>query len=133
MTVTGWASPDPSRNITLADADQFADELAHLGFRFYQRFVRTTTGDILLEMDVRNNPFLSRQPLNLHGHLSGPGAKEINIADFRRRLRAAARSENPTLQLQRELATALADASIPSLLLQLPGVQQTIESCLGRI
>lgn len=134
QTANDWASPDPSKNMTLAEADRFRDDLAaSLGVRFYDRFVRSTSGDIVLEDNLRHNPLLSPRLVNLKGHLSGTGAVEINIAEFRSRLRAAARSADPLTQLRSELMNAMPGANITSLLLCVPGVPQTICNGLDRL
>jgi len=134
QSANDWASPDPTKNIILEDADHFANDLAcHLGIQFYDKFVRTTSGGIVLEMDLRHNQFMSPLPVNLMGHLSMAGSVEINIAEFRSRLRAAARSEQPLQQLQVELSNAVPGLPMANVLLDVPGVQDAIKGQLARV
>jgi hypothetical protein len=76
-----WASSDPTQNITLAAADQFKNQLASvLVVQFSDRFVKTASGAIVSEAELRrNNPFPAA-PVNLWGTVAGVGAVQLNIA-----------------------------------------------------
>jgi hypothetical protein len=94
-TANDYSSPDPAQNISLTEADQFRDRLAGaLALEFGNRYVKTTTGVIVSESDVRQNASPA-QPVNLFGTLADPTAVEINVAGWRSSIRAAALGENP--------------------------------------
>ena len=66
-----WASSDATQNITLADADQFKNQLAAaLVVQFADRFAKTASGEIISETELRRNP-LPAAPVNLWGTLGG--------------------------------------------------------------
>ena len=79
-TANDYSSPDPAQNISLTEADQFRDRLAGaLALEFGNRYVKTTTGVIVSESDVRQNASPA-QPVNLFGTLADLTAVEINVA-----------------------------------------------------
>src|SRR6202011_4247632 len=85
-----WASSDPTQNITLAEADQFKNQLsAALAVQFADRFVKTGGGEVITETELRRNPFPAA-PVNLWGTLAGVGAVPVNMAQMRAAIRSAA-------------------------------------------
>jgi hypothetical protein len=128
-----WASSDPTQNITLADADQFKNQLAAaLVVQFADRFAKTTSGEIINETDLRRNP-LPAAPVNLWGTLAGIGAAPVNIAQMRTAVRAAAQSGNPAGDLQNILHQALPKSDVPTMLLRVPAVAVALGTAIAQI
>ena len=129
-----WASPDPQKNMTLAEADQLRNELAAgLGLQFGDRFIRTQYGQIIGEAELRANQYLSPLPVNLFGHLV-PGGQEFNIAEFRTSLRAAALSDDPTGFLTGILLQTFPHmTNVTAMFTRIPAVQDVILSALKKV
>src|ERR1700736_4001594 len=99
-SANNWASPDQSKNMTLAEADRLGYQLAGaLALQFSTKFVKTTTGEIISEQELRDNQFISPLPVNLFAKLAGQTPNEFNIADFRASLKHAATGDDPTTAL----------------------------------
>lgn len=129
-----WASPDPSKNITLAEADHFRDILvASLGLQFGYRFVLTQYGNRISETELRQNNFLSVLPVNLMGLLV-PGSQEFNVAQLRQSIRDAASSDDPIGYLNSLLQQIFPHViSVSTLYTQIPAVRNLIASALKNI
>jgi hypothetical protein len=128
-----WASSDPTQNITLADADQFKNQLATaIAIQFADRFAKTASGEIISETELRRNP-LPAAPINLWGTLAGVGASPINVAQMRTAVKAAAQSNNPAGELQTILQQALPKSDVPSMILRLPAVMVAIGTSIAQI
>jgi hypothetical protein len=126
-----WASPDPTQNITLAEADTFRDALAAgLQVQFASRYILTTQNQIISEAELRANPFILPLPVNLYGYLLGSGGQPVDIAQFRASLRQAAVAEDPTGTLCQLLAQALPDTDVPDQFTRIPAVQQVLLAAL---
>ena len=131
--INDWASSDPTQNITLAEADQFKNQLAGaLTVQFAERFVKTTSGAVVNEPEIRRSP-LPAAPLNLWGTLAGVGAVPVNVAQMRAALRAAARSTNAVGDLEAILQQALPKSDAAVILLRLPAVAAAIGSLVTQI
>src|SRR5271166_2707315 len=90
-----YSAPNAAQNISLTEADQFRDRLAGaLAVEFGNRYVKTTTGAIVTEADVRQNASLA-QPVNLWGTLADAAPAEMNVAELLASIRAAASGDNP--------------------------------------
>ena len=125
-----YSSPDPAQNISLTEADQFRDRLAGaLALEFGNRYVKTTTGAIVTESDVRQNAGPA-QPVNLFGTLADPTAVEINVAEWRASIRAAALGENPVGDLENALKRALPQSDVQSILLRAISIQAAVRSTI---
>ena len=73
-----WASSDPTQNITLADADQFKNQLASaIAIQFADRFAKTASGEIISETELRRSS-LPAAPVNLWGTLVGVGSAQLD-------------------------------------------------------
>jgi hypothetical protein len=132
-SANNWASPDQSKNMTLADADRLGNQLAGaLSLQFSTKFVRTTTGETVSEEELRGNQFISPLPVNLFAKLAGPGSNEFNIADFRASLKHAATADDPTTALLTIMQQALPLTNAPSQLTRMPAIQQLIADALSR-
>ncbi len=128
-----WASSDPTQNITLADADQFKNQLASaIAVQFADRFVKTASGEIVSEAELRRNP-LPAAPVNLWGTLAGVGSAQLNVAQLRSSVRAAAQSNNPSGGLQTILQQAFPKTDPSSIIMRLPGVIVAIGTALAQI
>ena len=104
-----FAAPIAAQNISLADADQFRDRLAGaLTLEFGSRFVTTTTGGIVTESDVRQSRSTA-QPVNVWGTLADPAPAEINVAQLRASIRAAASGDDPVGDIENVLKQAPQD------------------------
>lgn len=130
-----WAAIDPSKNMTLADADHLRDVMAAgFGIQFGNRFVRTQYGNVISEAELRANNFMSPLAVNLCGYLAAYGSQEVNIAQFRANLRQAAASGDPTGELVGILQQAMpATTNIASLFTRMPAVQDVIASALRSV
>jgi hypothetical protein len=125
-----YSSPDPAQNISLTEADQFRDRLAGaLALEFGNRYVKTTTGAIVTESDVRQNAGPA-QPVNLCGTLADLTAVEINVAEWRASIRAAALGENPVGDLENALKRALPQSDVQSILLRAISIQAAVRSTI---
>lgn len=133
QTANDWASPDPRKNIILADADRFSSLLTStLGIQFLDRYITTTWGGTVSESELRHNQFLSPLPVNLQGHLSAPGAIEINVAEFRESLHQASRSDAPVPEMLRVLGIAMPGANVTGMLMNMPAIQQALRDAAAR-
>jgi hypothetical protein len=128
-----WASSDPTQNITLADADQFKNQLAAaLAVQFADRFVKTSMGEIVSEAELRRNP-LPAAPVNLWGTLAGSAAAQLNVAQLRTSFRAAAQSNNPSGAFQTILQQAFPKTDPSAIIMRLPGVIAAIATALAQV
>jgi hypothetical protein len=128
-----WASSDPTQNITLAEADQFKNQLgAALAVQFADRFVKTAGGEIIHETELRRNPFPAA-PVNLWGTLGGVGATPVNMAQMRAAIRSAARGNNPAGELQNILQHALPTSDVSTMMLRFPAVAVAIGTAISQI
>ena len=128
-----WAASDPTQNITLADADQFKNQLAAaLAVQFADRFVKTSMGEIVSEAELRRNP-LPAAPVNLWGTLAGAGSAQLNVAQLRTSVRAAAQSNNPSGELQMILQEAFPKTDPSAIIMRLPGVIGAIATALAQV
>ena len=131
QSANDWASPDPTQNITLADANTFSNALAGgLQVQFGDRYIRTTQNQIVTEAELRANTFILPLPVNLLAHLAAPESQEINIAAFRASLRAAASADDPTGTLCQLLSQAMPETDVPDLFTRIPAIQLVILSAL---
>lgn len=128
-----WASSDPTQNITFADADQFQNQLASaVAIQFAERFVKTAIGEIINEAELRRNP-LPAAPVNLWGTLVGVASAQLNVAQLRTSVRAAAQSDNPSGEFQTILQQAFPKSDPSSVIMRLPGVMVAIAAALAQI
>ncbi len=128
-----WASSDATQNITLAEADQFKNQLAAaLAIQFAERFVKTGAGEIVHETELRRNP-LPAAPVNLWGTLEGVAAVPVNVAQMRAAIRAAARGGNPTGDIEKVLHQALPKTDVSTIILRLPAVATAIGTAISHI
>jgi len=128
-----WASSDSTQNITLAEADQFKNQLsAALPVQIADRFVKTAGGEIIHETELRRNPFPAA-PVNLWGTLAGVGAAPVNMAQIRAAIRSAARSNNPAGELQNILHHALPTSDVATMILRFPAVAVAIGTAISQI
>ena len=128
-----YSAPNAAQNITLAEADQFRDRLAGaLALAFGDRYVKTTTGSVVTEADLRQsaNP---EQSVNLWGTLADASPEEVNIAELRASLRGAALSDNPVGNLENALSQALPKSDIQSIILRVPAIQSAVRSAIAGI
>ena len=130
---TDWASSDPTQNITLAEADQFKNQLASsLSVQFADRFVKTSTGEVISETELRRNP-LPAAAINLWGTLAGTGAAQVNIAQMRSAIRAAGKGHNPAGDLENILHQALPKSDVASMMLRIPAVGAALGAVISQI
>jgi hypothetical protein len=133
QSANNWASPDQSKNMTLADADRLGYQLAGaLALQFSTKYVKTTTGETISEQELRGNQFISPLPVHLFGKLAGAGSTDFNIAEFRASLKHAATSDDPTTGLLTIMQQALPTTNGPALLTRMPAIQQVIADALSR-
>jgi hypothetical protein len=131
QSANDWASPDPSQNITLADANTFRDALAaSLQIQFAARYIRTTQNQIISEAELRGNSFILPLPVNLYSHLVGQNTQEINIAQFRASLRDAAMADDPTGTLCGILSQVMPQTNVPDQFTRIPAIQQVLLAAL---
>jgi hypothetical protein len=122
-----------AQNITLSEADQFRDRLAGaLALEFANRYVKAPTGGVVSESDLRQTASPA-QPLNLWGTLADASPAEVNVAEWRASLRAAALSDNPVGDLENALKQALPQTDIQSILLRVPAIQSAVRSAIAPI
>jgi hypothetical protein len=131
QSANDWASPDPTQNMTLANAETFNYALAAaFEFGFGDMYVRTTENQIIPAAELRANSFIAPLPVNLCGLLAAAGAQEVNIAQFLASLQAAAVAGDPTGTLCQLLSQAMPGTDVPSQLTRIPAIQQVILSAL---
>jgi hypothetical protein len=134
QTANNWASPDSSKNITLAEADQFRNQLAAaLAIQFADRFVRTTTDEIISEAELRANQFISPLPVNLWGHLAGPVRAGFNVAALRASFRDAAQGDNPFGDFETIVQNALPGLDLAGFLSRIPVLQQALKTAMSQV
>jgi hypothetical protein len=128
-----WTAPNAAQNISLTEADQFRDRLATaLALEFGGRFVRTTNGGVVTESDLRQNASPA-QPVNLWGTLADAAPAEVNVAELRASVRAAAMGDNPVGDLENALRQALPKSDIQAMLLRVPAIQSAVRSSIAPI
>ena len=128
-----YSAPAAAQNISLAEADQFRDRLAGaLAVEFGNRFVKTTTGAVVTESDLRQNAGPG-QPVNLWGTLADAAPAEVNVAELRASIRAAALGDNPVGDLENALKQALPKSDVQSILLRVPAIQSAVRSAIAPI
>jgi hypothetical protein len=131
QSANDWASPDPTQNITLADATTFGNALAGgLQVQFADMYIRTTQNQIVSEAELRANEFILPLPVNLYTHLFGQNTQEINIAQFRASLQAAAQANDPTGTLCELLAAAMPYTDVPDQFTRIPAIQAVLLAAL---
>src|SRR5258708_38585390 len=102
-TANDWASSDPTENITLAEAEQFKNQVAAaLAVQFAETFVKTASGEIVNETELRHSPFPAA-PGNLWATLSGTGATPVKGGPTPAAPRSAPRGRKPTRELPHSL------------------------------
>ena len=128
-----YSASNAAQNISLTEADQFRDRLAGaLTLEFVNRYVKTTTGGVVAESDLRQNA-TPAQPLNLWGTLADASPAEVNVAEFRASLRSAALGDDPVGDLENTLRLALPKTDIQSILLRVPAIQSAVRSAISPI
>lgn len=133
ISALNWASPDQTKNMTLADADRLGNQLAgSLGLQLVDKHVVTTTGETISEKELRDNQFLSPLPVNLYGDLAGAPRTVFNIADFRADLKSAAGADDPITALVKIVEHALPGTIGANVITRIPAVQQLIAEALGK-
>jgi hypothetical protein len=133
ISALNWASPDQSKNMTLADADRLGTQLAgSLGLQLVDKHVVTTSGETISEKELRENQFLSPLPVNLFGDLAGGTRTVFNIADFRASLKTAAGADDPITAFVKVVEHALPGASGVSMITRIPAVQQFVADALSK-
>jgi hypothetical protein len=135
QSANDWASPDPSKNMTLAEADQLNNQLAGaLCLQIGSRWVQTQYGQIITDTELRQNTFIAPLPVNLYGMLAIPGCQGFNLADFRKSLRTLAEADDPTGSLVIFLQQLLPQYNgIPAMFTRIPAVQAVITAALKTI
>ena len=128
-----WTAPNAAQNISLTEADQFRDRLAGaLAMAFGDRFVKTPTGGVVTESDLRQNASLA-QPVNLWGTLADAAPAEVNVAELRAAIRAAALGDNPVGDLENALRQALPKTDVQSIILRVTAIQSAVRSAIAAI
>jgi hypothetical protein len=134
ISANDWASPDPSMNMVLADADRLGNELAGgLCLQFGDVYIRTTQNQIIPEAELRANPYISPLPVNLFTHLAVAGSIEINLAQFKAQLMQAATSDSPISSLIALLTPLLPQTNLAAMFTRIPAVQQVIATALAQV
>jgi hypothetical protein len=125
-----YSASNAAQNISLTEADQFRDRLAGaLTLEFANRYVKTPTGGVVSESDLRQNASPA-QPVNLWGTLGDASPAEVNVAELRASLRSAALGDNPVGDLENALRQALPKTDIQSILLRVPAIQSAVRSAI---
>lgn len=133
QSANNWASADQSKNITLADADRFGNELtANLGLQLGSKYVKTTTGEKISEKELRDNQFISPLPVNLYGELAGGTRVEFNIADFQATLKRTADAGDPITSYIQLVEHFLPGAVGALMITRMPAVEQLIADALKK-
>jgi hypothetical protein len=128
-----YSASNATLNISLTEADQFSDRLAGaLALEFGNRYVKTTTGAVVTEADVRLSASLV-QPVNLWATLADPAAAEFNVAEWRALVRAAASGDNPVGDLENALKQVLPRSDVQSILLRPVPIQSAVRSAIAPI
>ena len=128
-----YTASTTAQNISLTEADQFRDRLAGaLALAFGNRYAKTTTGDIVFESDLRQNAGPA-QPVNLWGTLADAEPAEVNIAELRALVRAAALGDNPVGDLENALRQALPKSDVQSIILRVPAIQSAVRNAIAEI
>ncbi|HLJ47756.1 MAG TPA: hypothetical protein VKU01_17185 [Bryobacteraceae bacterium] len=134
QSANDWASPDPSKNMTLADSDNFANALvAALQVQFGDRFIRTQYGEVISLAELRQNNFMSPLPVNLEGRLAAASAVEFNVAEFRSQLRDAAKGDDPVGDLTRILSAATPGQNVAANILRIPLFADAVRQALQKL
>jgi hypothetical protein len=94
--------------------------------------VKTASGDIVNETELRRNPFPAA-PVNLWGTLVGVGAVQVNVAQMRAAVRAAAQGSNPSGDLQNLLQKVFPKSDVAEMLLRVPSVMAAIQTAIVQI
>ena len=94
--------------------------------------MKTASGDIVNETELRRNP-LPAAPVNLWGTLVGSGAAQVNVAQMRAAVRAAAQGNNPSGDLQTLLQKALPKSDVTEMLLRVPSIMVAIKTAILQI
>ncbi len=129
-----WASPDPSKNITLAESDTFANALvAGLQLQIVDRYVKTPYGEIISGTELRQNNYMSPLPVNLYGKLAAGGAVEFNVAEFRSQLRDAAKGDDPVGDLTKVVSAATPGLNIAANILRIPAFVDAVRQALQKL
>ena len=132
-TANDWSAPNAGHNITLIEADQFRDRLAGaLAVEFGNVFVKATNGGVVSESDIRQHASPT-QPVNLWGTLADAAPAEVNVAELRASIRAAALGDNPVGDVENALRQALPKTDIQSILLRIPAIQSAVRSAIAPI
>jgi hypothetical protein len=127
-----WASPSVAQNITISEADRFANQLAAaVAVQFGDRFVKTTAGEIVPEVELKQNGGQS-VPVNLWGSFAGVAPVPMNIAELRSRIRSAALAENPVGELESILHQALPQVDPQVTILRAPAIQSAVRTLLAQ-
>ena len=133
-TANDWASPNTAENMTLSEADQFANRLAAaVAVQFGSRFVKTTGGEVIAEAELRANSFIAPCPVNLWGAFAGVAPVAMNLAELRARVRSAAEADNPVGELESILHSALPQCDQQAAILRAPAIQAAVRSALQQI
>lgn len=128
-----YSASDASQNISLTEADQFRDRLAGaLALSFGDRYVKTATGAVVTESDVRQNAGPA-QPVNLWALLADASPAEINVAELRALLRAAALGDNPVGDLENALKQAIPKTDVQATILRVPAIQSAVRTAIAGI
>ena len=128
-----YSAPNAAQNISLSDADQFRDRLAGaLALAFADRYVKTTTGGVVSESDLRQSAS-PVQPVNLWGILADASPSEVNVAELRACLQAAALGDNPVGDLENALRQALPKTDVRAVILRVPAIQSAVRNAIAGI
>jgi hypothetical protein len=128
-----YSALNAAQNISLTEADQFRAALAGaLAVAFGDRYVKTPAGGIVTESDVRQNASPD-QPVNLWGTLADSAPAEVNVAELRAAVRAAALGDNPVGDLENALRQALPKTDVQSVILRVPAIQSAVRSAIAPI
>jgi hypothetical protein len=129
-----WASTNAAQNITISDADQFANQLAvGVAIQFGGRFVKTKAGEVITEAELKQNGYLALHAVNLWGSFAGVAPVAINIAELRSRIRSAALADNPVGELENVLRQALPQIDPQVTILRAPVIQAAVRKMLSEI
>jgi hypothetical protein len=71
--------------------------------------------------------------VNLWGTLADASPAEVNIAELRASLRAAALNDNPVGELENALKKALPKTDVQSIILRVPALQSAVRSAIASI
>lgn len=134
QSANDWASADQSKNMTLADADRFGNQLAgSLGLQIASKYVKTTAGATISEKELRDNQFLSPLPVNLYAQLAGGTRVEFNIAEFQTTLKATASADDPINSFIQLVQHYLPSVNGASMITRMPAVQQVVVDAIKKV